>query len=305
MSILTSGWRIVVVSVVDDFPPMIDEIARSLGHRVVGVLTSQGPKRRRSTAHRRIAEWAPPGVDIIISNFPRHWAAMLAPLKPDLIVCFGLPWKIPQEVLDLATFGGVNGHPSLLPKYRGPGSMVVSWLFLNDEPETALTVHRLEADFDSGPILAQERVLIFDDDDISALVGRIFALRAKLFREAMERLADGEQGTPQNLDEGFYVEWLTDEQRTIDWAQPARVVHNRIRSWHGLDIPRGALGDVDSVPSIINRSQLVGTSQSSGGAPGSIVGWDGEFPLVQCGDGPLKILEWAPYANFGTQQAAD
>ena len=289
----TQGWRIVIFTVLPTTPPMIDQIAREMGHRIVGVLTTQGPSQRRSEGFRAITAWAPPSVDVIVSNFPKRWAHMLEPLRPDLIICAGFPWKIPADVLDLPRLGAINLHPAKLPKYRGPGSMVASWLFLNDEHETAWTIHRIEEEFDTGPILVQKVFPIYDDDDVETLFGRNVEAVPPAFREAFEALAQGEQGTPQNLDEGFYVEWLTEDERTVDWSESARSVHNRVRAWHGLEIPRGAFGQIDGSPVLLTRTHLIDATEWSSAEPGTVLCRSDERLVIQCGDAPLEILEWS------------
>ena len=95
------------------------EVVRPLGHRVVGVVTSPGPKRRRSPAYLEVVAAVPPGVDVIVSNHPERWAAMLAPLRPDLIISGGFPWRIPAEVLALPRLGAINFHrrpPAAAPR---------------------------------------------------------------------------------------------------------------------------------------------------------------------------------------------
>src|SRR5262249_29975129 len=98
----------------------LDGFLRSLGHRIVGVLTTPGPRARRSDDYRSVVAAAAPGIDVVVSTHPRQWAAMLAPLRPDLIVSAAFPLRIPDEVIALPRLGAINGHDSLLPKYRGP-----------------------------------------------------------------------------------------------------------------------------------------------------------------------------------------
>src|SRR5918995_4016248 len=117
------SWRIVVFT---NLPggmiySLVDEVVRPLGHRVVGVLTSPGPKRRRSATYLEVVAAVPPGIDVLVSNHPDRWAAMLAPLQPDLIVCGGMPWRIPPEVLALPRLRGVKLHPPPPPPDRRSG----------------------------------------------------------------------------------------------------------------------------------------------------------------------------------------
>ena len=105
------------------------------------------PRRRRPTS-------SCPGSRDRIAPLLRHFA-------PDLALCLGFPWKIPPEALAVPRHGIVNGHPSLLPRYRGPSP--VAWAIRNGENEVGFTFHYMDAELDTGNILAQERVPLGDE----------------------------------------------------------------------------------------------------------------------------------------------
>jgi len=290
------SWRIVVFTNIPGgvIYSLVDEIVRPLGHRVVGVVTSPGPKRRRSPTYLEVVAAVSPGVDVIVSNHPERWAAMLAPLKPDLIISGGFPWRIPSEVLVLPRLGAINMHPALLPRYRGPAA--IEWAFRNGEAEMGFTVHRLSPDFDTGPILAQTRIPIADDDDIDSLVAKFSPLLPGLLGQALERVARGDPGEAQDEAQATYAGLFDEEWRVIDWSQPARTVHNQVRSWIGVrDIPLGALGEIDGKTYQITKTRLlpVETEQREVAPPGTVVQRNGERVVVQCGDGLIEILTWS------------
>src|SRR3712207_1964606 len=144
------SWRVVVFT---NMPggmvySLVDEIVRPLGHRVVGVVTSPGPKRRRSPTYLEVVAAVSPGVDVTLFNHPQSWAAMLAPLRPDLIISGRFPGRIPADVLALPRLGAINFHDALLPRPRGPNTS--GWVFRRGETETGLTIHRLAPEFDTG-----------------------------------------------------------------------------------------------------------------------------------------------------------
>jgi methionyl-tRNA formyltransferase len=290
------SWRIVVFTNIPGgvIYSLVDGVVRPLGHRVVGVVTSPGPKRRRSSAYLEVVAAVPPGVDVIVSNHPERWAAMLAPLRPDLIISGGFPWRIPSEVLALPRLGAINMHPALLPRYRGPAA--IEWALRNGDAELGFSVHRLSPDFDTGPILAQARIPIDDDDDIDSLVAKFGPVLPELLGQALERLAWGDPGEVQDEAEATYAGLFEEEWRTIDWNQPARTVHNQVRSWIGLrDIPAGALGEIAGETLQITKTRLTldGPTEHEPAPPGTVVHRDGERLVVQCGDGPIEILRWS------------
>jgi methionyl-tRNA formyltransferase len=290
------SWRIMVFTNIPGgvIYSLVDRIARSLGHRVVGVVTSPGPKRRRSPTYLEVVAAVPPGVDVIVSNHPERWAAMLAPLRPDLIISGGMPWRIPAEVLALPRLGAINLHPALLPRYRGPAA--VEWAFRNGDAELGFTIHRLSPDFDTGPILAQTRIPIADEDDVDSLTAKFGPVVPELLRQALARVARGDPGEPQDEAEATYAGLFDDEWRVIDWDQPARAIHNQVRSWTGFrDVPKGALGEIDGQTWQITRTRLLPAQPEPRDPvpPGTVVRRDGECLVVQCGDGAIEILAWA------------
>lgn len=90
--------------------------------------------------------------------------------QADLIVSADYGQKLPA--------GGLNLHPSLLPKYRGPTP--VPNAILNNNKETGISIIKMTDQFDAGPIMAQEKVLIMPDDTTPVLLKRCFTTGAKL-----------------------------------------------------------------------------------------------------------------------------
>jgi len=287
-------WRVAVFTVVPGGAVyrLVAAALQPLGHRVVGVVTSPGPARRRSPVYREVVAAVPPGVDVLVSNHPGRWAAMLAPWEPDLIVCGGFPWRIPAAVLALPRLGAINLHDALLPRHRGPNA--TGWALRNGEPETGFTIHRLTAEFDTGPILAQGRVPIGDDDDMDSLLAAYSALIPGLLRVALDRVARGDPGEPQDERLATEAGLFEEAWRTIDWGRPARDVHNQVRSWVGLrDIPRGALGAVEGELLRITKTRPVPAAAVAPPAPpGTVLVRDRDRLVVQCGDGPLEVVAW-------------
>lgn len=291
------SWRIVVFTNIPGgvIYSLVNEVVRPLGHRVVGVVTSPGPKRRRSPTYLEVVAAVSPGVDVIVSNHPERWAAMLAPLRPDLIVSGGFPWRIPADVLALPRLGAINFHDALLPRHRGPNA--TGWAFRMGDTETGLTIHRLTPEFDTGPILAQAGVPITDDDNLSSLMAKLVDRAPGLLRRALERVAQGEEGDPQDESQATEAGLFEDAWRIIDWNQSARAIHNQVRSWVGFrDIPAGALGDIDGETVQITKTRLAptGPAKQKPVQPGTVVRRDDESLVVQCGDGPIAILSWSP-----------
>src|SRR6476469_2422492 len=132
-NIKVDGWRVVVVTNVGGalVYHAVNQILPALGHRIVGVVTSPGPERRRSKGYIDVVAAVAPNIDVLVSNHPSRWAAAIAPLRPDLIICGGMPWRLPADVLALPRLGAINMHPALLPRHRGPSPL--EWVFRMDD----------------------------------------------------------------------------------------------------------------------------------------------------------------------------
>lgn len=108
-------------------------------------------------------------------------------------------------------------------------------------------------------------------------------------------MARGDPGDPQDESQATEAGLFENTWRVIDWGQPARTIHNQVRSWIGWrDIPPGALGEIDGETLQITKTRLLpaepGDRESA--PAGTVLRRDGEQLVVQCGDGPLEILAW-------------
>lgn len=95
--------------------------------------------------------------------------------QADLVISADYGQKLPA--------GGLNLHPSLLPKYRGPTP--VPQQILNNEKESGITIIKMVEHFDAGPIIAQKKVPIFPQDTSSYLLKRCFTAGAKLLTKIL------------------------------------------------------------------------------------------------------------------------
>ena len=285
-------WRVVMIVAVEMALGWMEPLLAARGHRVVGLLTAPGPRARRTDDYLQIAQLARPGLDVIVSNYPGRWAPMIKPLRPDLIVCMGSNWKIPQDVLAIPRLGVINLHDGLLPKYRGRNA--TGWALRNGD-EMGVTWHYMAADFDTGPVLAQRTVTLTDEDSsFLEIYHRWFALAEEAFLEALDKVEAGEPGDAQDESLATYAQGAFEpEWRYLDWNMPARDVFVQVRSWYGArDVPIGAIAEIDGEPAVIIATRPTG-QQTTTAPPGTVLDRrdDGSL-LIQCGDGPLEVLTW-------------
>ena len=172
-------------------------------------------------------------------------AAWLAPLAPAAVLVFTLPWRVPARVLDLPPHGFLNFHFAALPAYRGPEPLF--WQLRNGEPAGAVTVHRMSAEFDTGPVLLAEPVPI-GPADTHGLHRAQLALRAAPVALRLLASLRGEAPAlvpqPQAEATAHYWPRATLADVCLDWTENAIALDRLVRAanpWNrgGLAMLRG------------------------------------------------------------------
>jgi methionyl-tRNA formyltransferase len=271
--------RVVVITVLPVIAQGYAKILRSLGHEPVAVIA---PRRRvpgappTPFAAEHVAD-DPPELDVLFAATKHSIAGLLRAYEPDVALCTGFPWRIPAEAIAVPKHGIVNGHPSLLPRYRGP--YPIAWAVRNGETEIGLTYHLMDAELDTGNVLAQTPIPLADDDTEATLFERFPALAAQLLPVVFERLGRGDRGEPQ--ERGDYQGSFEDDYRFVDVSQTAAEVHRQTRAWSFVPpiVPdAGPILEHDGT-----RVRLVRTSLTE------VAGAE----ELACADGPLWIVESA------------
>lgn len=159
-----------------------------------------------------------------------NFIAELRALKPDLMVVVAYGQILPQALLDLPTHGCLNVHTSLLPKYRGAAP--IQWAIADGNAETGVTIMKMDAGLDTGPILSMRRTPILPADDSQILHDRLAQLGAELLVETMPAYVSGKlQPQPQPAEGSTYAAKIKKEDGQIDWAQSAEKIWNRLRAF--------------------------------------------------------------------------
>ncbi|MGH3049427.1 MAG: methionyl-tRNA formyltransferase, partial [Gaiellaceae bacterium] len=215
-------------------------------------------------------------------------APLLETAGPDLVVCRGLPWKVPADALAVPPLGWLNGHPSLLPRHRGPTPM--AWAVRDGDPDGGITWHRMDAELDTGPIMAQRSFPLGEPGPPEELYAGTGPLVMETLAEALGRLGAGEDGTVQ--EGGDYQSFFAAGDIWLDLARPAVEVHRLVWGWRYAFAPgivRGALLELDGEPVRVLASSL---AESAGAS------------RVECGDGPLWLVETEPLSEAEATSAS-
>lgn len=154
----------------------------------------------------------------------------LRDLKPDLLVVAAYGQILPPAILDLPESGCLNVHASLLPKYRGAAP--IQWAIADGETETGVTIMKMDAGLDTGPVVSVRRTPILPADDSQSLHDRLAQLGAKLLIETIPDYVAGKIVPQPQLAEGSsYAAKIKKEDGRIDWNLPAEKIWNRLRAF--------------------------------------------------------------------------
>jgi methionyl-tRNA formyltransferase len=147
--------------------------------------------------------------------------------QPDLLVASCFPWRIPASIREVALLGGINLHPSLLPRFRGPDPLF--WAYRTGESKWGVTVHQLSDSFDAGAILGQTGFVISDEMPGDQLERHAARLGGDLL---LNVIANGRsqalRGSPQDQSDASYQTWPSPVELLVDRTWSVQRVINFI-----------------------------------------------------------------------------
>lgn len=155
----------------------------------------------------------------------------LAAYKPDVIIVAAYGRILPKHLLELAPYGCINVHGSILPKYRGAAP--IQWAVINGDKEAGVSIMQMDEGMDTGDILHISTITPDENETAGSLFWKLAELGGKALLETLETLKQGKL-TPiqQDHEQASHAPMLTKEDGHIDWQQSAQSIHSRIR---GLD----------------------------------------------------------------------
>jgi len=205
----------------------------------------------------------------------------LAALQPDIMVVVAYGLLLPQSVLDIPRLGCVNVHASLLPRWRGAAP--IERAIEAGDVETGVTIMRMDAGLDTGPMLTIAKTPIHADDSGDSLRSRLAILGTAALLDDLRRIAhDESHALPQPADGVTYAQKLKKEEALIDWQQDAVQLHHRIRAFNSANVMFSDIGD-------IRVKIYTATTTAQQGTAGEILAADKKGIVVACGAGALCI----------------
>jgi methionyl-tRNA formyltransferase len=219
-----------------------------------------------------------------------EWLAELTP-TPAAVLVFTFPWRVPAAVLALPPHGFLNFHFAALPGYRGPEPLF--WAIRNGEAAGAVTVHRLDADFDTGPVLLAEPVPIGPADTHglhrAQLAGRGGAVALRLLA-SLRGETPALVPQPQAAALARYWPRATLADVCVRWQEPALAIDRLVRATNPWN--RGALATLRGQPLRLLGTTPHPTANTGPVPPGTVLQADAATGLwVACGPGEAIRLD--------------
>ena len=199
---------------------------------------------------------------------------------------------IPQEIIDLFPSGIINIHPSLLPKYRGPSPIETA--ILNGDKVTGVSIMKLSAEMDAGPVYAQEKVILDGTETSPTLYEKLFTVGAKMLIDNIGEIINGGlKPTEQNPTHATYCRLLKKSDGDLNPAtMTADECDRKIRAF--LSFPRSRLNFMGT-ETIITKANVL--DDFSG---------DNWPDVIRCADNTaLQIIELVSPKSGKTMKATD
>ena len=207
----------------------------------------------------------------------------IAALEADAMVVAAYGLILPQRVLDLPGRGCVNVHASLLPRWRGAAP--IQRALLAGDARTGISIMRMDAGLDTGPVLMQAPCAIAADDTAGSLHDRLAELGARLCVEALDALEAGTLvETPQPERGATYAPKIRKEETRIDWRGSAASAERQMRAFNPTP---GAGASLRGAELKLWSCRVA----RGGGAPGEVLETSQAGVLVACGEGAIEVTE--------------
>ena len=269
--------------------PSLQRLAAD-GHRLRAVLTQPdrpaGRKRRLTPTPVRVAAESL-GIPVRTPETLRDQAVQeaLDDLSPDALVVVDYGLILPEAVLRIPRLGCINGHASLLPRWRGAAP--IEHAILAGDQTTGITVMAMERGLDTGPVYATRVVDLRGDETAGALRGRLAKDCAEVLSDALPGIASGRLSARPQPEEGVvYAAKLTTADARLDWNETAATLARRVRAFN----PRPGAHTVLAGERVKVLEAAAIPADVGDAAPGLVVRTGPEGIDVATAEGILRIL---------------
>ena len=213
--------------------------------------------------------------------------AQLAAYQADIMVVVAYGLLLPEAVLQTPTFGCINVHASLLPRWRGAAP--IQRALLAGDKSTGVTIMQMAAGLDTGPMLLQRRINIETTDTSASLHDKLAAGGRISLLETLQQITDLE-AEAQDDSRACYAAKLSKAEGLIDWQASAQAISQQVRGLNPWPVAYTDYAD-QRLRIWLAAAQAESNMDSQ---PGSIIGYSKQGIGVACGQGQLLItqLQW-------------
>ncbi len=169
---------------------------------------------------------------------------ILKQYSPDVMIVAAYGLILPQNILNIPSFGCINVHASLLPRWRGASP--IQQAILAGDVETGITLMQMDAGLDTGDILAQKECVISSDDTAQSLHDKLAHVGAKLLVKKLHEITHSPHPQKQDAKIATIAPKITKEQAHLRWDVPAIEIERKIRAFNPWPIAFSHIG-VESV----------------------------------------------------------
>lgn len=290
--------------------PHLEKLLAHPDIEVVGVVTQ--PDKRRGRGSRLLPS---PVKQVAIAHDVPVWQpkrikkdsttlAILESLKADVFAVVAYGQLLSKQILEMPRLGCINGHGSLLPKYRGAAP--IQWSIVNGETVTGMTTMLMDEGMDTGAMLLTAETPIDLWLNANDLAIQLAASGADLLLETLLKLADQAiVPIPQDPDQATYAPLIQKENFVLDWQQSAIALHNQVRGFYPncvtmlRDQPLKILATVPIDPSLFDQYppafEPLKSINAITGTAGEVVAIAKKFgAVIQTGSGLLLLTQVQP-----------
>lgn len=275
--------KLVFMGTPDFSVPSLEKLIKS-NHEILAVVTQPDRKRDKcKLCFSPVKECAVRhGLKVLqYEKISKEGINDIKALNPDVIITAAYGQMLSQEFLDIAPFGVINVHASLLPKYRG--SSPIQWAVINGEKETGITIMKTAYKMDSGDIILQKKLSISEKETAGELFDRLSVFGADALIEALDLIEKGKATyTPQDHSQMTYFPMLKKESGIIDFSKSASEIKSFVL---GMNPWPTAYTFLDK-----KILKVFSVSTASGcGQFGEVLSADKFGLIVACKDGAVKL----------------
>lgn len=201
-------------------------------------------------------------------------------LNPDIMITCAFGQILSQEILDIAKYGVINIHASLLPKYRGASP--IHYAILNGEEKTGISIMKTDIGIDTGDVILQKEIEIGKDETCGELFERLSKLGAEGIVEALSLIESGKVDYQKQDDQkATHTKMIKKEDALIDWMESADKICNKVRAFNPAPIAYCMLG---GLPFKIYQAEKVDIK----GDAGKVLRADSEL-VIGCGKDAVSL----------------